>query len=130
MELGVIITLIVLAFGVGGWAVRMEYRLNRIDGKLNKIDGKFMPLIKIHEPEMIKYYVEKGISPNPGMTPRKQELLDRLQAHTITIAEMEEFTAILNREKEEAERAHNSDAFVAILGLLALLAVLIILAKK
>lgn len=64
------------------------------------------------------------------MTPRKQELLNRLQAGTINVAENQELLVILNQEKAEAERTHNTEALVAILGLIALVAALIALSQK
>ncbi len=130
MNLGIVITLVILAFGAGGFFARIEYRLNRLEEKLNKMDGKFIPLVTIHQLEIVKYYVERGILPNPGMSPRKQYLLDRINSHTISLAELQELNDMLDKEKQEAERVGNKDAWVAIMGLLALVAVLIILAKK
>lgn len=123
MDLGILITIAVLAFGIGGWFVRLEYRLN-------KMDKIFIPLILLHKDELIKHYIEKGILPNPGMTPRKQYLLDRLKNNTISIDEYTELSAILQREKQEAQRTNNTGALVAILGLLALIAILSSLSKK
>ena len=80
--------------------------------------------------EVIKYYLEKGILPNPGMTPRKQYLIDKLRNGTISITESRELSNILKREKAEAERGDNTDALVAILGLIALIAILANLSKR
>ena len=123
MDWGLIITIVVLAFGVGAWFARLEYRLN-------KMDKNFVPLILIHREELLKHYIDSGILPNPGMTPRKQELLNRLQAGTISVAENQELLVILNQEKAEAERTHNTEALVAILGLIALVVTLIALSQK
>lgn len=123
MDLGILITIAVLAFGFGGWFVRLEYRLN-------KMDRNFIPLILIHKEDLIKHYINSGILPNPGMTPRKQYLLDRLKDNTISIAEYQELLVTLNQEKMEAQRTNNTEALVAILGLMALIAILIGLSKS
>jgi hypothetical protein len=123
MDLAILITIAVLAFGVGGWFVRLEYRLN-------KIDRNFIPLIFLHKEELIKHYIDRGILPNPGMTPRKQYLLDRLKDNTISISEYTELSTMLQIEKQEAQRTNNTEALVAILGILALIAILVSLSKK
>ncbi len=123
MDLAIVITIVVLAFGVGGW-------FYRINNQLNKLRQDLTPLIILHKKEFIEYYLEKGITPNPGMTPRKQYLMDALRAGTISLAEYEEFSIMLQREKEEAKRTSNTDALVAVLGLLALIAILTSLSKK
>jgi len=123
MDLGIIISLVIVVFGIGVW-------FNKINTQLKGIDNKITPLIILHKEELVKYYLEKGISPNPGMTPRKQYLIEGLRAGTISTQEYQELSAILQREKEEAERAKNTEALVAILGIIALLAVLYALSKK
>jgi len=123
MDLGIFIALGVVAFGFGGWFVKMSSQLNRLDKSL-------IPLIVLHKEELIKYYLEKGILPNPGMSPRKQYLMDALKLGTISLAEYEELSTMLETEKEEAKRANNTDALVAILGLIALIAILASLSKK
>lgn len=123
MDLGIIIALGVVAFGFGAWFIKITSQLNRLDKSL-------IPLILLHKEDLIKYYLEKGILPNPSMTPRKQYLIDRLRAGTISLAEYEEMSAILEREKDEAKRTSNTDALVAILGVIALIAILASLSKK
>jgi hypothetical protein len=123
MDLGIIIALGAVAFGFGIW-------FNRISNKLNTLDDRLAPLVALHKKEIIEYYLEKGTVPNPGMTPRTQYLIDKLQAGTISSVESQEFTNTLNREKEEAQRKNNTDAIVAILGLIALIYVLNELTKK
>ncbi len=123
MDLGIIIALGIVAFGFGAWFVRIG---NRID----KLDKSLIPLVLLHKKELIEYYLEKGVLPNPGMTPRKQYLLDALKAGTISLAEYEELSATLEKEKAEAKRTSNTDALVAILGLIALIAILASLSKK
>jgi len=123
MDLGIIIALGIVAFGFGAWFVR-------IGNRLDKLDKSLIPLVLLHKKELIEYYVEKGILPNPGMTPRKQYLLDVLRSGTISLAEYGELSAILKREEEEAKRTSNTDALVAILGLIALIAILASLLKK
>ena len=102
MDLGILITIAVLAFGFGGWFVRLENRLN-------KMDRNFIPLILIHKEELIKHYIDNGILPNPGMTPRKQYLLDRLKDNTISTNEYTELSTMLQREKQEAQRTNNME---------------------
>ena len=123
MDLGILIALGVVAFGGGAWFARIESRLK-------KLDRDIIPLVLMHKSEIITYYIEKDILPNPGMTPRKQYLLDRLKDNTISTDEYTELSAILEREKREAQRTNNVDALVAILGLLALVAILASLSKK
>ena len=123
MDLGIIIALGVVAFGFGAWFIKITRQINRLDKSL-------IPLILLHKEDLIKYYLEKGILPNPSMTPRKQYLIDRLRAGTISLAEYEEMSAILEREKDEAKRTSNTDALVAILGVIALIAILASLSKK
>ena len=123
MDLGIIIALGIVVFGFGAWFVR-------IGNQLDKLDKSLIPLVLLHKKELIEYYVEKGILPNPGMTPRKQYLLDVLRSGTISLAEYGELSAILKREEEEAKRTSNTDVLVAILGLIALIAILASLLKK
>ena len=123
MDLGIIIALGVIAFGFGAWFVK-------ITSKLNRLDKSLIPLILLHKEDLIKYYLEKGILPNPSMSPRKQYLMDGLRAGTISSAEYQELSTILRREKAEAERTNNAVALVAILGLIALVAILASLSKK
>ena len=123
MDLGIIIALGVVAFGFGAWFVKITSQLNRLDKSL-------IPLILLHKEDLIKYYLEKGILPNPSMSPRKQYLMDGLRAGTISSAEYQELSTILKREKAEAERANNAIALVAILGLIALVAILASLSRK
>lgn len=123
MDLGIMIALGVVAFGFGVWFLR-------IGNRLDKLDKSLIPLILLHKRELIDYYLEKGILPNPGMTPRKQYLMERLQSNTISVAEYHELLGLLNREKNEAQRTNNTDALVAILGLIALIAILASLSKR
>lgn len=123
MELGIIIALGVVAFGFGAWFVKITSQLNRLDKSL-------IPLIILHKEDLIKYYLEKGILPNPSMAPRKQYLMDVLRAGTISSTEYQELAALLQREKREAQRTNNTDALIAILGLIALIAILVSLSKK
>jgi len=123
MELGIIITLITIAFSFGIW-------FHRISNRLDRVDKSLIPLVLLHKKELIEYYLEKGILPNPSITPRKQYLIDRLRTETISLAEYQELSTILKREKEEAKRANNTDAFVAILGLITLIAILVSLSKE
>ena len=123
MDLGIIIALGVVAFGFGAWFVK-------ITNQLNKLDKSFIPLVVLHKEELIKYYLEKGILPNPSMSPRKQHLMDALRAGTISPAEYQELSTLLQREKQEAQRTNNTSALVAILGLIALIAILASLSKK
>lgn len=123
MDLGIIIALGIVAFGFGAWFFR-------IGNRLDKLDKSLIPLVLLHKKELIEHYLEKGILPNPSMTPRKQYLLDALRAGRISSTEYQELSAILNKEKAEAQRTSNTDAFVAILGLIALIAILASLSKK
>ena len=123
MDIGIVVTLVILAFGFGGWFYRLEY-------KLNKIDKSIMPLVILHQEEIIKHYLEKGILPNPGMTTRKQYLMDELKSRTMSVVEYQELSDILEKERKEAKRINDTDALIAILGLIALIAVLISLSKK
>ena len=123
MDLGIMIALGIVAFGFGVWFIR-------IGNRLDKLDKSLIPLVLLHKKELVEYYIENGILPNPGMTPRKQYLLDVLRAGTISSTEYRELSAMLNREREEAQRTSNTDALVAILGLIALIAILANLAKK
>lgn len=123
MDLGIIIALGVVAFGFGAWFIR-------IGNRLDKLDKSLIPLVLLHKKELIEYYLEKGILPNPSMTPRKEYLLSVLRAGTISLAEYEELSAMLEKEKQEAKRTGNTDALVAILGLIVLIAILASLSKK
>ena len=123
MDLGIIIVLGVVAFGFGAWFVKITSRLNRLNESI-------VPLIILHKEDLIKYYIEKGILPNPGMTPRKQYLMNVLRAGTISSAEYKELSDLLEIEKREAERTNNTDALIAILGLIALIAILASLSKN
>lgn len=117
MDLGLLIAFGVVVFGFGIW-------FNRISNRLNTMDNRLAPLVALHKKEIIDFYLERGIMPNPGITPRMQELIDRLRNGTISSAESQELTNALNREKEEAKRRNNKDAIIAILGLIALIYVL------
>lgn len=123
MDLGIIISLAVVAFGFGVWFMKINNRLKRLEDNL-------IPLTLLHKEELIRYYLEKGISPNPGMTPRKQYLLDGLKTGAISNAEYDELSTILKKEEAEARRTSNTDALVAILGLIALIAILVSLSKR
>ena len=117
MDLAVIIALGVVTFGFGVW-------FNRISNRFNTMDNRLAPLVALHKREIIDFYLEKGIMPNPGMTPRMQDPINKLQAGIISTAESQELTSALNREKKEAQNKNNTDAVVAILGLIALIYVL------
>lgn len=123
MDLGIIISLVIVVFVGGIW-------FNRISNQIRGIKDNITPLVLLHQEELLKYYLEKGILPNPGMTPRKQYLIEVLRSGTISTPEYQELSAILQIEKEEAEREKNTDALVAILGILALIGVLYALSKK
>lgn len=123
MDLGIIISLVIVVFVGGIW-------FNRISNQIRGIKDNITPLVLLHQEELLKYYMEKGILPNPGMTPRKQYLIEVLRSGTISTPEYQELSAILQIEKEEAEREKNTDALVAILGILALIGVLYALSKK
>ena len=123
MELGVLIALATIAFGGGIW-------FHKIGTRLSSLDDKLTPLIILHKEELIKYYLERGILPNPGMSPRKRYLIDKLEANTISIIESQELSRALKSEEREARAVENNDALVAILGLIALVAVLAALSKK
>lgn len=123
MDLGIIIALAVVAFGAGFWFYHLGNRLDKIDRSL-------IPLVFIHKDELIKYYLEKGIMPNPSMTPRKKYLIDKLEAGTISFLESEELANLLKNEEREARQAGNTDAVIAILGLLALVAVIAALSRR
>jgi hypothetical protein len=123
MDLGILITLIVLAFGAGGWFYRIEY-------KLNKMDKNFIPLTLLHKEEIIRYYLEKGILPNPSLTPRRQYLIDKLRSGTISQSELQELQTGLKTEEQKAKDEGNTDAVVAILGLIALVIIIAALSKK
>ncbi len=123
MDLAIIITIACLVFGASGW-------FYSINNRLNKIDRNLVPLTMLHKKELLEYYLEKGIMPNPGMTARKKYLIDKLEAGTISYSESQELSKILKVEEKEAKKAGNTDAFVAILGLIALVAIVITLSKK
>lgn len=123
MDLGLLIAFGVVFFGFGVW-------FNRISNRLSTMDNRLIPLVALHKKEIIAFYMEKGIMPNPGMTPRMQYLIDKLNTGTISSEESQELTNSLNREKDEAQHKNNTDAVVAILGLIALLYVLNQLSKK
>lgn len=122
-DVGVIVTLCALTFGFGVW-------FNRISNHLGKIDNTLAPLVILHKEQIISYYLEKGIMPNPGMTPRMEELIKRLKAGTITPAESQELARALDKEKKEARNKDDEEAVVAILALLGLLWVLSEIGKK
>ncbi len=123
MDLAIIITVGCLAFGFGIWFYRIKSKLTRLDDKLT-------PLIILHKEELIKYYLEKGILPNPSLTPRKQYLIDRLEAGTISYEESQELANQLRAEEKKARESGDTDAVVAILGLIALVVILASLIKK
>jgi hypothetical protein len=123
MDLAIVITIVVLTFGAGGWF----YKINT---QLAKLGKDITPLIILHKKELIEYYLSKGIMPNPGMTPRKQYLIDKLQAGTLSYFESQELSNILKAEEKRAKESGNTDALVAILGLLALVAIIAALLKK
>jgi uncharacterized membrane protein len=79
---------------------------------------------------MVKYFVEKGIMPNPSLTPRKKYLIDALSAGTISYNESQELARLLKEDERRAREAGNIEALIAILGLIALVAVLASLLKR
>jgi hypothetical protein len=79
---------------------------------------------------LIKYYLEKGITPNPGLTPRKQYLVNALEAGTLSYGESQELAALLKEDEKRAKEAGNTEALIAILGLLALVVILASLLKQ
>lgn len=123
MDVAILITIAGLAFGFGGWFYRFKTKLDRIENEL-------VPLILLHKKELIEYYLEKGVSPNPGMTPRKEYLIKGLEVGTISYGESQELAGILKREERQARATGNTDAVVAILGLKALVLVIAALSKK
>jgi len=123
MDLGIIIALCVVVFSGGIW-------FQRIISRLNKIDSNLVPIIILHKEDLIKYYLDKGILPNPGMTERKKELIDRLEAGTIGLTDAQELANTLRAEEREARRTNNTDALIAILGLIALVAVVATLSRR
>ena len=123
MDIAILITIAVLAFGFGAW-------FYRIKGRLDDIDKKLSPLIFLHKEELIRYYLDKGIMPNPSMTPRKEYLIARLEAGTISYQESQELGNLLRREERQARAAGNTDAVMAILGLIALVAVIAALSRQ
>lgn len=123
MDLGIIIALASVAFAGGIW-------FHRTISRLDNIDKKLVPLIFIHKEELIKYYLERDIVPNPNITPHKKYLIDKLEAGTISYSEAQELSSILRREEREARRAGNIDALIAILGLIALVAIIASLSRQ
>ena len=122
MDLAILITIGVLAFGFGVW-------FYRITSKLTSLDRQLTPLIVLHKKELIKYYLEKGIIPNPSLTPRKQYLINKLEAGTISYSESQELATLLREDERKAKEAGNTEALVAILGLIALVIILANLSK-
>lgn len=123
MDLAIIISVGCLAFGAGVW-------FYRIKSQLNKIGKDLAPLIILHKNELIKYYLEKGVMPNPSMTPHKKYLIDRLEAGTMSYSESQELSKILKGEEAKAKKTGDTDALIAILGLIALVVVIASLLKK
>lgn len=123
MDLGVVISLVCLAFGGGAWSYRIKTRLD-------KIDNHITPLVILHKKELIEYYLEKGIMPNPGMTTRKKYLIDKLGVGTLSFSESQELSRVLKIEEKVAREAGNTDALIAILGLIALVAIIATLSQK
>jgi hypothetical protein len=123
MDLGIIIALGVVAFGFGAWFVRITIQLNRLDKSL-------IPLIILHKEELLRYYLEKGITPNPSLTQRKQHLINALNAGTISYSESKELATLLKEDERRAREAGNTEALIAILGLLALVMILANLLKQ
>jgi len=123
MDIGILIIVVVFAFGCGTWFYRLTAQLNRLDEKI-------APIIVLHKDELIKYYLERGILPNPGMSARKKYLIDKLEANTISYEESQELSSMLKAEEKEAREAGNKDALIAILGLIALVAVISALSKR
>ncbi len=123
MELGIIIALALVAFGAGAW-------FQKIGNRLTTLDNKLAPLILLHQKELIEHYIKSGVSPNPGMTPRKQYLIDKLESSTLGIPEAQELSALLKIDEKKARDAGNKDALIAILGLIALVAVIAALLKE
>jgi hypothetical protein len=121
--LAVLIPWCSLAFGGGVWIARLGNKFKRIEDSLT-------PLIILHKKEILAYYLEKGILPNPGMPPRKRYLIERLEASTLSFSEAQELSNILRREEGEARRSGNNDALIAILGLIALVAIIAALARR
>jgi len=113
----------VLTFGFGVW-------FHRLSTRLAVLQGNITPLVVIHKEELIRYYLEKGILPNPSLTPRRQYLIDKLRAGTISYDESKELADALRVEERKAKEEGNNDAVVAILGLLALVIILAALSKK
>jgi hypothetical protein len=123
MDIAIIITLICLAFGAGGW-------FYKIQTELNNLDRKIIPLVLLHKEELIKFYLEKGIMPNPSLTPRKQHLINALEAGTISYSEAQELVRLLKEDERKARETDNTEALIAILGLIALVIILIGLLKR
>ena len=123
MDVGILIALAVVAFGAGVW-------FYRITSHLHSIDDKLAPLILLHKKELIEYYLEKGVSPNPSLTPRKKYLIERLEDSTIGHQESQELVQLLKEDERKAKAAGNTDALVAVLGLVALVLIIASLSKQ
>ncbi|MFW6105292.1 MAG: hypothetical protein ACOC7P_01775 [Chloroflexota bacterium] len=123
MDIAIVSTLVCLAFGAGIW-------FHRITNRLKDLDKKIAPLILLHKEELIKYYLDKGITPNPSLTPRKQHLIDALEAGTISYSESQELATLLREDERRAREAGNTEALIAILGLLALVIIFASLVKQ
>jgi len=123
MDLAILIAIGCVAFGFGVW-------FHRITTKLNTLDKRLIPLIIIHKKELLKYYLEKGVMPNPSLTQRKHFLVDKLEAGTIGYSESQELANLLKEDERKAKEAGNTEALVAILGLIALVVIWANLSKK
>jgi len=123
MDLAILITVACLAFGFGIW-------FNRIRIRLNNIDKNLAPLVIIHKKQLIEYYLDKGIMPNPSLTPRKKYLIDSLESDTLSYQESQELVRLLREDERKAKEAGNTDALVAILGLIALVVIAASLSKR
>jgi hypothetical protein len=115
--ISVIVVIAGLAFGFGIW-------FHRIDTRMSGMDQRIAPLIALHKDQLVKYYLEKGVLPNPSLTPRRQYLIDRLKDGTISHAESQELADDLRHDEKKAREQGNTEAVIAILGLLALVLVL------
>ena len=123
MDVAVLITIACLAFGFGIW-------FHRITNRLNNLDNQIAPLVILHKEELIKYYLEKGIISNPALTPRKQYLINALEAGTLSHSESQELATLLKEDERRAREAGNTEALIAVLGLIALVVILANLLKQ
>ncbi len=121
--LTIMITIAIVTFGFGVWFYKINMRMD-------KIEKNQTPLVVLHKKEILTWYLENGILPNPGMTPRKKYLLDKIQDNTVSYDELQELSRMLDIEQKEAEQKNDTNTLLAILALIALVYALSKMAKK